>query len=219
MERAAQEIDVVDAARDFFTVDTVLLRRLNVLFYFELDTRGIYLTGVTPDPAEAWVVQQARNLTMVLAQRVRPVRYLLKDRDAEFTPHFDQIFRSERIKVIRAPVRAPEGERLRRTLHRFDPPRVSRPHPHLSPSKARSCSYRGDLVRVGHRECSSGPGNGRIPRSVSAPPTTRFVTVRLPPGPLSTWDHRQPRRVAAKPEGSKVSQPWLDDRGGLGVAH
>jgi len=92
-------------ACDFFAVDTVLLRRLYVLFFIELDTRRVYLTGVTAKPAEAWVTQQARNLTMMLAERARPVRYLA-DRDAKFTPSFDEVFRSERIRIIRTPVRA-----------------------------------------------------------------------------------------------------------------
>ena len=43
-------------ACDFFTVDTVLLRRLYVLFFIELDTRRVYMTGITANPAGAWVV-------------------------------------------------------------------------------------------------------------------------------------------------------------------
>jgi transposase InsO family protein len=96
-------------ACDFFTVDTVLLRRLYVLFFIELDTRRVYVSGVTASPAGAWVVQQARNLAMVLSDRDRPVRFLVRDRDAKFTAGFDEVFRSEGIRIIRTPVRAPRA--------------------------------------------------------------------------------------------------------------
>jgi hypothetical protein len=40
-------------ACDFFSVDTALLKRLYVLFFIELDTRRVYLTGITaPEPAQ-----------------------------------------------------------------------------------------------------------------------------------------------------------------------
>ena len=53
-------------ACDFFTVDTVLLRRLYVRFFIELDTRRVYLSGITFNPVGEWVTQQARNLSFDL---------------------------------------------------------------------------------------------------------------------------------------------------------
>ncbi len=60
-------------ACDFFTVDTVLLRRIYVLFFLELDTDGVYVTGGTAHSNGAWVIQQARNLSYELTHRARPV--------------------------------------------------------------------------------------------------------------------------------------------------
>ena len=96
-------------ACDFFTVDTVLLRRLYVLFFIELDTRRVYVTGVTAHPTGAWVVQQARNLSYELTERSQPIKFLIRDRDAKFTASFDEIFRSEGIRIIRTPIRAPRA--------------------------------------------------------------------------------------------------------------
>jgi putative transposase len=95
-------------ACDFFTVDTVLLRRLYVLFFVEIDTRRIYFAGVTANPVGKWVTQQARNLTMVPADRACPVRFLVRDR-CQFIASFDEVFHSEGIRIIHTPVRAPRA--------------------------------------------------------------------------------------------------------------
>jgi putative transposase len=50
-------------ACDFFTVETVTLRRLYVLFFIELESRRVHFAGCTTNPTGAWVVQQARNLS------------------------------------------------------------------------------------------------------------------------------------------------------------
>src|SRR5665213_3947018 len=96
-------------ACDFFTVDSVLLKRLYVLFFIELDTRRVYVMGITAHPTGSWTVQQARNLSVMLANRAHPVKFLIRDRDTKFTSSFDEIFRSECIRIIRTPIRAPRA--------------------------------------------------------------------------------------------------------------
>ena len=109
-------------ACDFFHVDTVLLRRFYVLFFIELDTRRVYVTGVTANPVAQWVLQHARNLTELLARRTNAARFLIRDRDAKFSASFDEVFRSEGIRILRTPVRAPRAnafaERFVGTVHR-----------------------------------------------------------------------------------------------------
>jgi putative transposase len=96
-------------ACDFFSVDTVLLKRLYVLFFIELDTRKVYFTGVTAHPTGSSVVQQARNLAMGLEDRVHPIKFLIRDRDTKFTFSFDEVFKAEGVRIIRTPVRAPQS--------------------------------------------------------------------------------------------------------------
>ena len=96
-----------------FTVNTVSLWRLYVLFFIEPDTRRVHLAGVTLNPNAAWVTQQARNLLLVLGERGRRVRFLIRDRDAKFCWGFDEVFCSAGAEVLLTPVPAPTRTRTR----------------------------------------------------------------------------------------------------------
>jgi putative transposase len=92
-------------AIDFFTVETVRLKTLYILFSIELYTRRIRLAGVTDHPNGPWVVQRARELSMgreaeTTAETSAP-RFLVHDRDSKFTRAFDDVFAADSIQIIK----------------------------------------------------------------------------------------------------------------------
>ncbi len=96
-------------ACDFFTVETVLLRTLYVLFFIELGTRRVHVVGCTSNPDSAWVTQQARNLTWDLQEQGTEFRYLIHDRDSKFAKSFDQVFEAEGCEIVLTPRQAPDA--------------------------------------------------------------------------------------------------------------
>jgi len=99
-------------ACDFFTVETVFLRRLYVLFFVELASRRVHLAGVTANPDGPWAAQQARNLTMKLQDAGTACRFVVHDRDAKFSGAFDAVFEAEGVEVVHTPVRAPNANAI-----------------------------------------------------------------------------------------------------------
>jgi len=170
-------------ACDFFTVETISLRRFYVLFFIELESRRVHLAGCTTNPSGAWVTQQARNLsfTGVFGR----IRFLIHDRDSKLSGAFDEVFR---ITVIETPIRAPQAnahaERFVRTVRRVSrlaadrrppPPRVNTPRLYrpLQPG-APSPRTRAAPARLEKR----GAPNDRRPDQAPRPP--RRTNPRIP---------------------------------------
>jgi putative transposase len=112
----AQATSIV--ACDFFSVESVLLRRYYVLFFIAHASRRVWLAGCTTNPTGAWVTQQARNLGLDFCEQ--GVRVLIRDRDSKYSGPFDEVIRSEGIRIVKTPVRAPKAnaiaERFLRTV-------------------------------------------------------------------------------------------------------
>jgi putative transposase len=112
----AQAASIV--ACDFFTVESVLLRRYYMLFCIAHASRRVSLAGCTATPTGAWVTQQARNLGLDFADD--DVRLVIRDRDSKYSGSFDDGFNSNGIRIVKTPVRAPQAnaiaERFVRTV-------------------------------------------------------------------------------------------------------
>jgi putative transposase len=96
-------------AVDFFVVDTFWLSQLYVLFFIEVGSRRVHLAGCTHHPTGDWVAQQARNVAWKIQEGALSVQFLLRDRDSKFTAAFDEIFRSEGVRILRTPYRSPRA--------------------------------------------------------------------------------------------------------------
>jgi transposase InsO family protein len=97
-------------ACDFFTVDTLFLQRIYVLFFISLERRRIEHIALTDNPSGSWVTQQARNLSTDLAQHGRPhPEFLIHDRVSKFSRSFDDVFCSDGTTIIRTPIHTPNA--------------------------------------------------------------------------------------------------------------
>jgi putative transposase len=149
-------------ACDFFTVESAFLRRYYVLFFIAHASRRVWLAGCTRNPTGAWVTQQARNHGLDFADE--GVRFLIRDRDSKYSGSFDEVFRSQDIRTVKTPVRAPKAnavaERFVRTI------------------RSECLDWLLILSRATSNECSASTSTtttprGRIVRSNSARPSPK----------------------------------------------
>jgi hypothetical protein len=105
-------------ACDFFTIDTVMLRRYYALFFIELDTRRVHFARITRNPTGARTTQAARNLLMSYE---RTIRFLIRDGAGQFVAAFDEVFRSDRATIIRTSPYTPVANAYAERWARFLP--------------------------------------------------------------------------------------------------
>ena len=97
-------------ATDFFTAKVWTwcgLVTYYILFFVHLESRKVYVAGITPHPHERWMMQMARNVTMEAWGFLPPGQYLIHDRDGKYGPTFQQIIDAAGIKRIPLPARSP----------------------------------------------------------------------------------------------------------------
>jgi hypothetical protein len=78
-----------------------------VLFFIHLESRRVYVAGITVHPNEAWMKQMARNATMGDCGVLRDCRFLLHDRDTKYTRSFRAIIASGRVEPLALPAHSP----------------------------------------------------------------------------------------------------------------
>ncbi|HXN60624.1 MAG TPA: hypothetical protein VN886_09235, partial [Acidimicrobiales bacterium] len=129
-------------ACDFFSVDTVLLRRLYVLFFIHHDTRIVRIAGVTAKPSTEWVTQRARNICVELSERAVAVKSLICDRATKFSGSIEAVYAADGIRIIKTPVRALRAKAIAGAIRGRRSARVPRPHAHHRTASPRSCAQR-----------------------------------------------------------------------------
>ena len=80
-----------------------------MLFFIEIGSRRLHITGCTKSPHTLWIAQQARNLSWNIQDSPARPRFLIHDRDGKFSREFDAIFESEGLEIIKTPYRAPDA--------------------------------------------------------------------------------------------------------------
>jgi putative transposase len=97
-------------ATDFFTTEVWTwcgLVTYYVLFFIHLESRKVYVAGVTPHPDERWMIQIARNVTMAEWGFLAPGQYLIHDRDRKYCSVFQHTIEAAGVTRVLLPARSP----------------------------------------------------------------------------------------------------------------
>ena len=152
-------------ACDFACIDTALLRRYYLLFFIDVSTKEVFFAGITAHPTGAWTTHPARNLFLRHANPLARCRALVPDRASQFVDGFDEIFRTEHIKILKTPIRTPVANAFA--------------EPGSAPYAASS---------------STGPSSGTNNSSNASSTTTSPTTTSTDHTEHSISDHHDPKR-------------------------
>jgi putative transposase len=78
-----------------------------VLVFIHIGTRRVFVSGMSANPDNIWMKQQAKNFAMTFADTPLAPNHLIRDRDTKFTADFDQILKDDGVKTVRTPIRSP----------------------------------------------------------------------------------------------------------------
>jgi putative transposase len=112
-------------ACDFFTKKVWTLKGLVdvfVLCFIHVDTRRLFVSGMTANPDAAWVKRQAKNFAVCWADSPLAPSYLVMDMDSKFTAEFRDTLRQDGIESVRVGPLKPNlnafAERFVQTIER-----------------------------------------------------------------------------------------------------
>jgi hypothetical protein len=98
------------AGCDFFAAEVLSWSGLvtyYLVFFIELESRRVWIGGITRHPESCWMQQVARNATLEGEGYLKGCRYVLHDRDKKFCTDFCQTLAAGNVKCVVLPARSP----------------------------------------------------------------------------------------------------------------